>query len=161
MVILLEEAGLLKNTQIHATDINTNVLKQAKTGILTKALNKENATRYQASGDTSSLSNYFSTAHNKHKLSQHLLDHISFSHHNILQDSFFCSAPLVMCRNVMIYFDLNTQNNALTLFHNSLVQNGYLVIGEKESLINSPLINLLKTIDGPAKIYQRKSNVNV
>jgi len=161
MAILLEEAGLLKNTQIHATDINTDVLKQAKTGILTKALNKEDATRYQASGGTSSLSNYFSTAYNKHKLSQHLLDHISFSHHNILQDKVFCSAQLVMCRNVMIYFDLNTQNNALTLFNNSLVQNGYLVIGEKESLINSPLIDLLKTIDEPAKIYQRKSNENV
>ncbi|NQZ82333.1 MAG: protein-glutamate O-methyltransferase CheR [Colwellia sp.] len=161
MAILLEEVGLLNNTQIHATDINTEVLKQAKTGILTKGLNKDDAARYQASGGTSSLSNYFSTAYNKHKLSQHLLDHISFSHHNILQDKVFCSAQLVMCRNVMIYFDLNTQNSALALFHNSLVQNGYLVIGEKESLINSPLINLLKTIDEPAKIYQRKSSANV
>jgi len=161
MAILLEEAGLLKNTQIHATDINTDVLKQAKTGILTKSLNKEDATRYQASGGTSSLSNYFSTAYNKHKLSQHLLDHISFSHHNILQDKVFCSAQLVMCRNVMIYFDLHTQNSALALLNNSLVQNGYLVIGEKESLINSPLNNLLETIDEPAKIYQRKSNENV
>jgi len=161
MAILLEEVGLLKNTQIHATDINTEVLKQAQTGILTKALNKEDAERYQASGGTSSLSNYFSTAYDKHKLSQHLLDHISFSHHNVLQDKVFCSAQLVMCRNVMIYFDLNTQNSALTLFNNSLVQNGYLVIGEKESLVNSPLNSLLKTIDEPAKIYQRRSIENV
>jgi len=161
MAILLEEVGLLNNTQIHATDINTDVLKQAKTGILTKKLTREDATRYQASGGTSSLSNYFSTAYNKYKLSQHLLDHISFSHHNILQDKVFCSAQLIMCRNVMIYFDLNTQNSALALFNNSLVQNGYLVIGEKESLINSPISNLLKTIDEAAKIYQRKSSENV
>ncbi len=161
MAILLEEAGLLNNTQIHATDINTDVLKQAKTGILTKGLNKEDAARYQASGGTSSLSKYFSTAYNKQKLSQNLLDHISFSHHNIIQDQVFCSAQLVMCRNVMIYFDSKTQNSALALFNNSLVQNGYLVIGEKESLLNSPLSSLLKTIDEPAKIYQRKSSENV
>jgi len=160
MAILLEEVGLLNKTQIHATDINTEVLKQAKTGILTKGLNKEDAARYQASGGTSSLSNYFSTAYNKHKLSQHLLDHISFSHHNILQDKVFCSAQLVMCRNVMIYFDLKTQDSALALFHNSLVQNGYLVIGEKESLFNSSLNSLLVTTDEPAKIYQRKSSDN-
>jgi len=161
MAILLEEVGLLNNTQIHATDINTDVLKQAQTGILTKGLNKEDAARYQASGGISSLSHYFSTAYNKQKLSQHLLDHISFSHHNVLQDNVFCSAQLVMCRNVMIYFDVNTQNSALKLFHNSLVQNGYLVIGEKESLLNSPLNSILKTIDEPAKIYQRKSLNNV
>jgi len=156
MAILLEEVGLLNNTQIHATDINTEVLKQAKTGILTKALNKEDAARYQESGGTSSLSNYFSAAYGKNKLSQNLLDHISFSHHNLLQDSAFCSAQLIMCRNVMIYFDINTQNNALTLFNNSLVQHGYLIIGEKESLLSSPFNSLLQAIDEPAKIYQRK-----
>jgi chemotaxis protein methyltransferase CheR len=137
------------------------VLKQAKTGLLTKALNKEDAARYQASGGTSSLSHYFSKTYNKHKLPPHLLDHMSFSHHNILQDKFFCLAQLVMCPNVMIYFDIDAQNSALALFNNTLVQYGYLVIGEKESLINSPLINLLKTIGEPAKIYQRKSNENV
>jgi len=156
MAILLEEVGLLNNTQIHATDINTEVLKQAKTGILTKALNKEDAARYQASGGISSLSNYFSAAYGKNKLSQNLLDHINFNHHNLLQDSAFCSAQLIMCRNVMIYFDINTQNNALTLFNNSLVQHGYLIIGEKESLLSSPFNSLLQAIDEPAKIYQRK-----
>jgi len=160
MAILLEEVGLLNNTQIHATDINTEVLKQAKTGILTKPLNKEDAARYQASGGISSLSKYFSTAYGKNKLSQHLLDHISFSHHNLLQDSVFCSAQLIMCRNVMIYFDTNTQNNALTLFNNSLVQHGYLIIGEKESLLSSPFNSLLQAVDEPAKIYQRKGIKN-
>jgi len=67
----------------------------------------------------------------------------------------------VLCRNVMIYFDIETQCHALTLFNNSLVQNGYLVIGEKESLINTPFSGFLKTIDEPAKIYQRKSLDNV
>jgi len=161
MAILLAEVGLLNKTQIHATDINTDVLKQAQTGILTKKLTREDASRYQASGGTSSLSKYFSTAYNKHKLSQNLLDHISFSHHNILQDKVFCSAQLVMCRNVMIYFDLNTQSDALELISNSLVQNGYLVIGEKESLLNSPISSRLKTINESAKIYQRKSGDNV
>jgi len=161
MAILLEEVGLLKNTQIHATDINTDVLKKAQTGVLSKALNKGDAARYQASGGTASLSKYFSTAYNKNKLSQFLLDHISFSHHNILQDQVFCSAQLVLCRNVMIYFDIETQCHALTLFNNSLVQNGYLVIGEKESLINTPFCRLLKTIDESAKIYQRKNLENV
>ena len=61
----------------------------------------------------------------------------------------------------MIYFDLDTQDSALALFNNSLVQNGYLVIGEKESLFNSSLNKLLVAIDEPAKIYQRKSLENV
>jgi len=60
----------------------------------------------------------------------------------------------------MIYFDLDTQDSALALFNNSLVQNGYLVIGEKESLFNSSLNNLLVATDEPAKIYQRKSSEN-
>jgi len=156
LAILLEECNLLENTQIHATDINTNALEQAKSGVLTHNLTKKDAQRYRLSGGNYSLSKYFSSAYSKQKISQHLLDNINFTHHNLIQDGIFCSAHLVLCRNVMIYFDAELQNKVLQLLYDSTIHNGYLAIGTKESLDESGIVDRLTVIDEQSRIFQRK-----
>ncbi|KGJ93949.1 CheR family methyltransferase [Colwellia psychrerythraea] len=156
LAIILEECNLLKNTQIFATDINTDALEQAQSGVLIHNLSKEDARRYQVAGGIYSLSKYFSSAYGKQKISQHLLDHIHFTHHNLCQDRVFCSAHLVLCRNVMIYFDLELQNKVLQLLYDSTINNGYLVIGTKECLDESTIANHLTVVDRQSRIYQRK-----
>ncbi|WP_168204288.1 CheR family methyltransferase [Aliikangiella coralliicola] len=157
IAIILKEFGLLNRAKIYATDINTETLEQAKSGVLRKNLQREDAMRYQMSGGADSLSRYFSTGYGKQKLSQSLLDHIHFTSHNLVQDSVFCSCELVLCRNVMIYFDFDLQNRVLDLLFDSVVNNGYLVIGAKESLDTSRIFRSLKVIDDESRIYQRKA----
>lgn len=158
LAILLAENGLLERSYIHATDINTQALEQARSGVLTNTLNREDASRYNQAGGEYSLSRYFSTAYGKVKLSQELLDRITFSHHNLIQEAEFCSAQLVLCRNVMIYFDSQLQEIALKRLFNSIVDRGFLVIGPKENIHFSAHKKRLKTIDRKSQIYQRKSS---
>ncbi len=153
LAIMLLESGLLARTKIYATDINTEVVAQARSGVLTKKLCREDAIK---SGGSNTLSSYFSTAYGKQKLSQNILEHIHFEEHNLNQDKKYRPSHLILCRNVMIYFNLNLQNKVLQRLYDSIINNGYLVIGEKESLDTSPIYSNLTVIDEDSRIYQRK-----
>lgn len=105
LAILLEEEGLLERTHIFATDISSKVLKQASSGVLSESLNSEDVERYNQSSGIVSLSDYFVTAYGKQKLKQQILSKITFEHHDLTQQPAFLSAQLILCRNVLIYFD--------------------------------------------------------
>ncbi len=158
LAILLEEEGLLDKTHIFATDISHKVLKQAASGVLSTPLNSDDVKRYHQSLGQFSLSNYFVTAYGKQKLKQRLLSKISFEHHDLAQHSVFLSAQLVLCRNVLIYFDSSLKNKVVNLLWKSLVGNGYLTIGTKESIEFLDLNYSYSTIDKDTRIYKKTSS---
>ena len=134
LLILLQEAELLHKTKIYATDISKEALKNAKSGILKKGIKKKDIENYNKAGGKFSLSNYFVVAYSKFKLKKELLSHVTFMEHDLAQDEEFISTQLILCRNVMIYFNQELQERVLTLFNKSLIINGYLGVGLDESL---------------------------
>jgi chemotaxis protein methyltransferase CheR len=132
LAILLDEAGLLERSQIYATDINDLALKKAEDGIFPLADFAETERRHRLSGGTRPFSDYCLSAHGFFRIDQRLREHIAFAHHNLVSDGVFCEVQLVLCRNVLIYFNHELQERVLRLFHSSLVRGGFLCLGTRE-----------------------------
>jgi chemotaxis protein methyltransferase CheR len=131
--IMLYEAGLIERAVIYATDINPRALANAKEGIYINEDIKKFATNYLESGGTEDFSNYFTTAYGSSKIIPEIKKNILFSEHNLVTDDVFSEVHIILCRNVMIYFDRQLQNRALNLFSRSLIYKGFLCMGSKET----------------------------
>jgi chemotaxis protein methyltransferase CheR len=134
LAILLHEEGLLKRSTIYATDINPKNLEIAKSGIFSLDHIPIYTRNYQKMGGERSFSDYYHAKYSRAKLSQFILEHIVFSEHNLAADNVFGEMQLILCRNVMIYFNKTLQNRSISLFYQSLVRSGFLCLGTKESL---------------------------
>ncbi len=156
MVILLKELGLLEQAQIYATDFNNHSLEIAKKGIYSLDRMKDFTRNYQAAGGSGSFSDYYQVKYDSAKLDDSLKSHIIFSNHNLVTDTVFGEMNLVICRNVLIYFNQTLQNRALGLFRDSLSPKGFLVLGDKESITFSEVSNDFDTFSGKEKIYRMK-----
>jgi chemotaxis protein methyltransferase CheR len=154
--ILLQEEGLYERSQIYATDFNTDVLETAKRGIYPTSRIKEYTMNYQEAGGKDSFSNYYTARYDAVIFDAALKKNIVFAEHNLVTDSVFAEANLIICRNVLIYFNRSLQNKVLQLFSESLIKGGFLGLGSKENILFSPIENSYKTIDGEQKIYQKK-----
>ena len=134
MAILLSEEGLLSKSIIYATDLNQTVLESAKKGLFPLKLMKEYKENYRAAGGKKDFSEYFIANYGFAKFDENLSKKMVFSQHNLVSDSSFNEFDLILCRNVMIYFDKDLQDRVLNLFDNSLSRLGYLALGTKETL---------------------------
>lgn len=155
LCILLDEARLLKNTTLYATDFNKKFLEIAKSGILLSTLSIQNSHNYHMSGGKTSLINYFTSNYDHSKFDRKLLQQIQFRNHNLVQDNPFCMAQLIVCRNVLIYFNRQLQEEVLQLLDSSLVTGGFLVLGTEESLMTTSLEKVYTLVDTNAKIYKK------
>lgn len=138
MAILLHEENLLDRTTIYATDFNQMVLNKAKEAIYPLDRMKIYAENYYKANGKTSLTDYFTISYGAALLNGDLKKNIVFSDHNLVTDGVFGEMNMIVCRNVLIYFNQELQEKVHNLFYNSLVQGGYLCLGSKESLIFSP-----------------------
>lgn len=134
MAILLEEAGVLHKSLLYATDINPDVLAKASKGIFPLNAMKQYSENYVSSGGRKDFSEYYTANYNHAKFDESLSRKMIFSVHNLVSDRSFNSFQLILCRNVLIYFDKELQDKVLRLFDDSLDQLGYLALGSKETL---------------------------
>ncbi len=156
MAILLKEEGLLKRTQIFATDFNEKAIERAKKGVYSIDKIKHYTVNYQKAGGKNSFSDYYKVIDNRVEINPELRQNVQFTLHNLVSDSRFETVTMVSCRNVLIYFKKELQNRVINLFTESLINGGYLVLGMKESLLFSSKAGMYKTIDGDRKIFQKK-----
>ena len=155
MAILLAEENLLKNIMIYATDIDELVLKKARDGIFDLDRMKEYTKNYQRAGGTGYFSDYYTANHRAAIIDGRLKKNIVFAQHNLVTDSTFGEMNLIICRNVLIYFDRQLQNRVIELFRKSLVRRGILCLGSKESLNFSNQRNSFEDFVAGEKIYRR------
>ena len=134
MAILLKEAGLQKRCLIYATDMNKVVLASARDGIYPIDRIKEYTTNYQRAGGERSFGNYYSARYGSAILEKSLKTNITFAEHNLTTDGVFGEMDMIVCRNVLIYFNRELQDHVLRLFANSLAPGGVLCLGSKESI---------------------------
>ncbi|WP_346238396.1 CheR family methyltransferase [Niabella insulamsoli] len=134
LAILLKEANLYRKSLIYATDINPGVLEKASRGIFSAAAIKQYEENYLLSGGKSEFSSYYVSRYDLVKFNEDLSEKMIFSTHNLVSDASFNEFQLILCRNVLIYFDRNLQNKVFRLFDESLQPFGYLALGAKETL---------------------------
>lgn len=154
MAILLKEANLLHKSLIYATDINPAVLDTAKKGIFPLQMMKQYSENYIASGGEKDFSHYYIANYGLAKFGEDLLQKMVFSEHNLVSDRSFNEFDLIMCRNVLIYFDKDLQERALKLFDDSLAKLGYLALGTKETIKYSGIQGRFKQLE-KEKIWKK------
>jgi len=156
MAILLNEEGLLERSRIYATDINKEVLEIAKKGIYPISEIKKWTKNYQEAGGKKSFSDYYTAKYDSVIMNQNLFKNIVFLEHNLIQDKKFISANLIVCRNVLIYFNKELKEKVLTLFDDSLINGGVLGIGSKECIKFRGIYDKFDVLSEAAKIFCKK-----
>ncbi|MFV8361048.1 CheR family methyltransferase [Flavobacterium sp. LS1P3] len=156
MAIILQEEGLYDRTTIYATDFNQMALNRAKDGIFSNKMIKEYTSNYQLAGGKESFSSYYTSNYDNVIMNQSLKKNIVWANHNLVTDRVFAEVNLILCRNVLIYFDKNLQNKVQTLFYNSLINGGVLCLGSKESLRFSDLYEQYIELDTKQRIFKKK-----
>lgn len=134
IAILLKEANLYHKSLIYGTDINPSVLEKARAGIFPLQQMKSYTENYILSGGKNDFSDYYTANYDSVKFDRSLQEKLILSTHNLVSDSSFNSFQLIICRNVLIYFDKGLQERVFHLFDESLENLGYLALGSKESL---------------------------
>ena len=155
MAILLEEEGLYERARIYATDINDVVIQRAKSGIFPLDRMQEYTENYINAGGKRSFSEYYTAKYDGALFSPGLLRNIVFSQHNLVTDRSFAEFNVILCRNVLIYFDKKLQNRVHQLFYESLSTFGILALGSKESLKFSEFEDCYEPISLHDKIYRK------
>ncbi len=156
MAILLKEENLLQRTQLYATDFNRKVVNIAREGIYPVVQIKEYTQNYQQSGGINSFSDYYSAGYNSVILDPSLRKNIVFADHNLVTDSVFAEVNIIICRNVLIYFNRELQNRVLKLFYDSLVPGGILCLGSRESIKFTAFADHFDEVNRSEKIYVKK-----
>lgn len=154
LAILLEEAGLYDRARIYATDFNDAALHVAAEGIYATRDARDWSRNYIEAGGLRSFSDYYSARYDFIKLDQRLRRNVTFFNHNLVTDEVFCEAHLILCRNVLIYFNNALQDHTLALFRDSLVRGGFLCLGTRENIDFSPAAACFTDIDAALRIYQ-------
>jgi chemotaxis protein methyltransferase CheR len=157
LVILFREEGLESRTLFYGTDIDAEALKKAQAGVYELdriALFTEN---HRRGGGKSSLSDYYTAAYGAAVFDKSLRERAVFSDHSLVSDSVFAEVQLVSCRNVLIYFNRDLQDRAIGLFQDSLVRQGFLGLGAKETLRFSRHAAAFSDFVLHERIYQKRS----
>ena len=155
MAILLQEAGLLHKSLLYATDINPGVLEKLRKGIFPLSQMKQYSENYNLTGSKDTLSRYYTAQYDYAKFDESLSRQMIISTHNLVSDSSFNEFQLIVCRNVLMYFDKVLQNKVLELFNHSLETLGFLALGSKETLRFSVIEKNYKQLENREKIWRK------
>jgi chemotaxis protein methyltransferase CheR len=155
MAILLKEMGIHNDVQLFATDLDINILEKAKLGtypIKNMELNEKNYIRFEGK---KSLKDYYKEENGKAVFDKDLMQNVTFRKHDLVLGEIFNKFDLILCRNVMIYFNQSLQNEVLKKFHEGLFKYGYLAIGSKESLIWCDVASKFLVENNEEKVYKK------
>lgn len=155
LAILLEELGVYDRCRVYATDISDAILDRARQGVVPLRAMREYTQAYQRAGGQRDFSSYYTTDDQNAVFRSSLKRNVLFSQHNLVSDSMFNEFQLIVCRNVLLYFDEALRERAHWLFHSSLSQLGTLVLGKKETLRYTSLAPMYRELREGLQIYRR------
>ena len=133
IVMMALEANLVpgRDFRVYASDISRAVLAKARRGIYREASFRETDSTYRL--------HYFAQKDGLMRLSDEVRRHVDFVHLNLLdpaKTNLLGAMDVILCRNVIIYFDLAIKKRVMGTFHDKLRPGGYLLLGHSESLVN-------------------------
>lgn len=155
--IILHEEGLLSRSLIYATDINQKSLQIARDGVYPVENMKSYTANYQKAGGQHSFSEYYKSKFNSVIFDKFLKQNIVFAPHNLAVDKSFNEFQLIVCRNVLIYFNQQLQSRVIQLFYDSLCPFGFLALGNKESLLFADKKKHFDEIDRKERLFMKNN----
>lgn len=155
MAIILQEEGLYDKAKIYATDMNQYPLSVAKKAIFPLEKMKKYTKNYLDAGGKKSFSKYYVVDGETANFSPSLIKNVVFAQHNLVTDQSFNEFHVIICRNVLIYFNQELQNGVHNLFHESLALGGFLGLGNKEDIKFVKKGKCYKEIDATQRIFQK------
>jgi chemotaxis protein methyltransferase CheR len=138
MAILLQEEGLSGRCRIYATDMSEPALRQAERGAVPLRAMRQNTTNYLQAGGRAVFARYYRVEGDLAYLDPALRQAVVFAQHNLVSDRSFNEFHLVLCRNVLIYFNRALQERVHRLLYQSLGRLGFLGLGARETLQFTP-----------------------
>ncbi len=145
MLVLINEAGLYKKTNTFATDLNTDVLDTAQSGRykyreIDQYIKNFNES-FEHATDAPQMKKYFNISRKKSliKVKPILYEKPTYRKHNLIsfENPFERNFDIIVCRNVLIYFNHKLQNKIFEFFHENLCKGGTLIIGRHESILGT------------------------
>src|SRR5438309_11647478 len=155
VAILLKETGLYDRTRIYATDMNEVTLDQARSRAYPIAKMREYTANYIQAGGTRSFSEYYVADGDRVLFQPSLTENVVFAQHNLVTDRLFNEFHVIMCRNVMIYFDRELQDRVHQLLYDSLAPFGVLGLGSRETLEFVKHREAYEHLDATERLYRR------
>ncbi|WP_211366216.1 CheR family methyltransferase [Chitinophaga japonensis] len=155
MAILLDEANLLHKSLLYATDLNPSAVSSIRKGVFPISQMKLYSENYILSGGQRDFSQYYTAKYDWAKFDDRLKQKMIIATHNLVSDRSFNAFGLIICRNVLIYFDKPLQDKVLTLFDDSLEKLGFLVLGAKEHIRFSAIAGKFRQAAGKEKIWRK------
>jgi chemotaxis protein methyltransferase CheR len=155
LAIVLQEEGLYERSRIYATDINHFALERAEAGVVPIERMREYTENYIESGGERAFVEYYVANAKTARIRRSVLRNIIFAQHNLATDGCFNEFNVVICRNVMIYFDRPLQDRVHGILLGSLGRLGVLALGERESVRFTQVERCYEEIDHPARLYRK------
>jgi two-component system CheB/CheR fusion protein len=147
----LEEKNIANvGIQIFGSDVNPKNVEKARKGLYIKNI-ENNVSKNR-------LQRFFTPINGSYQVNKQIRDMCIFAKHDLTKDPPFSNLDLIICRNVLIYFDNQLQEKILPMFHYGLKTNGYLVLGQSESV--GKFTYLFETIEKRGVIFQKKLGIN-
>lgn len=156
LAIVLDEEGLYDRSRIYATDMNADALDRAKAGAFPLSRMREYTSNYLQAGGSRSFSEYYTASYDAALFDSKLRRNVLFAQHNLATDTSFSEFNLILCRNVLIYFDRSLKERVYKLFADSLASLGVLCLGRRESLRFTSVENDYDEFDAKERIYRRR-----
>ena len=161
LVILLHETGLLKKSRIFSSDINPLFLDKARAGCWSIRHQQGWRDNYAQSGSCGEFEDFFVETENGISIREQFKRPIEFIQHNLVIDDVFKEMQLVVCRNVLLYFGIDLQEQVINLLTRSLERGGYLLLGRGENIVDlaekHPQLELL---DYSLQLYRKRIGVS-
>ena len=142
----IEEKKLDLQILIFGTDVNAKNIDKARRGIYLKTISNT------VSEDR--LKNFFVSSNGNYQVLKKIRDKCIFAKHDIMQDPPFSNMDLIVCRNLLIYLEPYPQERIMTIIGYALKPNGYLVLGESESV--GKFTNLFEPITKRGVVFKKK-----
>ncbi len=150
IAILISEALARLRTrptiQIFATDIDEQMLQKARSASYPQGAVKEVPPEL--------LDRYFFAQDDNYALVQSIRDMVRVSNHNLIKDPPFSRVDMIVCRNLLIYFNASLQQRLIPVFHYSLRNKGWLFLGSAENIASRN--DLFEPADAAARVYRRR-----
>ncbi|MDQ0199422.1 CheR family methyltransferase [Neobacillus ginsengisoli] len=155
MAILLHEEGIYEKTRIFATDINKCIIDKAKQGTFPLDVMQIYTKNYFEAGGKRAFSEYYKAVDDKVFFHPFLRKNVVFAQHNLVTDQSFNEFDIIICRNVLIYFNKVLQNHVHKLLYNSLCLSGFLGLGKREGIKFTSYENCYGEFDASEKLYRK------
>ena len=149
-MVLTEYADKLNDPpkiQIFGTDVDEEAIAEAREHRYPESI--------EADVSPERLKRFFTREGAYYRIKKELREMILFAPHNVLRDPPFSRLDLIVCRNLLIYLNRETQERLMEIFHFALFADGFLFLGTSETADGAP--NLYTPVDKKQRIYRRRA----